>query len=259
MAGLLECCKECFGTQDLYEVLQVTRKATENELKKAYHKVSLRVHPDRVSEAEKQGATRKFQTLGKVYCILSDQDKRAVYDETGEVDEENVIPEDRDWDQYWRLLFKKITVEDIKNFEDKYKGSEEELSDLKQAYVDGQGSMDYILENVLCATIDDEPRFVKIIEKWIRKDEVPRLDNFTKDSKRKKDSRKRKAAAEAVEAEELKKELGLNDTVDSLQSLILQRGKKRAGEMDSFLDSLAAKYGGAGGGGKKKGGKRAGK
>ena len=43
----------------------------------------------------------------------------------------------------------------------------------------------------------------------------------------------------------MKKQLGLNDTADNLQALILERNKKRAGEMDSFLDSLATKYGGA--------------
>ncbi|MPC21835.1 DnaJ subfamily C member 9 [Portunus trituberculatus] len=40
--------------------------------------------------------------------------------EVREVDEENT-PEDKDWNQYWRLLFKKITVESIKNFEREYK------------------------------------------------------------------------------------------------------------------------------------------
>lgn len=44
-----------------------------------------------------------------------------IHSHTGEVDEENT-PEDKDWNQYWRLLFKKITVEDIKNFEHEYKG-----------------------------------------------------------------------------------------------------------------------------------------
>lgn len=256
MPGLLEGCKTCFGTENLYEVLQVQNTASENEVKKAYYKVSLKVHPDRVDEAEKQEATQKFQILGKVYCILSDSEKRAVYDETGEVDEENT-PEDKDWNQYWRLLFKKLTIASIKNFENEYKESEEELNDLKQAYLDGKGSMDYILTNVLCCTIDDEPRFTKILQGWIKDKEVPEFNNFTKESKKKKESRKRKAKAEEAEAEEMKKQLGLNDTADSLQALILERNKKRAGEMDSFLDSIAAKYGG--GTGSKKNNKKSGK
>lgn len=52
-------------------------------MKKGYHKVSLRVHPDRVSPKEKEEATKKFQALGRVYSILSDENKRGVYDETG--------------------------------------------------------------------------------------------------------------------------------------------------------------------------------
>ncbi|KAK7079767.1 DnaJ subfamily C member 9, partial [Halocaridina rubra] len=52
------------------------------------------------------------------------------------------------------------------------------------------------------------------------------------------------AAAEAEEAEEMKKEMGLGNDMDSLQALILKKNKDRAEEMDSFLDNLAAKYGG---------------
>lgn len=52
-------------------------------VKRAYRKASLQCHPDRVSSSEKENATRKFQVLGKVYSILSDKEKRAVYDESG--------------------------------------------------------------------------------------------------------------------------------------------------------------------------------
>jgi hypothetical protein len=54
-----------------------------NTVKKAYYKQSLKVHPDRVTDDEKENATEKFQTLGKVYSILSDKEKRKIYDETG--------------------------------------------------------------------------------------------------------------------------------------------------------------------------------
>lgn len=52
-------------------------------VKRAYYKQSLKVHPDRASDEEKENATEKFQTLGKVYSILSDGEKRKIYDETG--------------------------------------------------------------------------------------------------------------------------------------------------------------------------------
>lgn len=49
------------------------------------------------------------QILGKVYSVLSDQEQRAVYDEQGTVDEDSdVLSQDRDWETYWRLLFKKV-------------------------------------------------------------------------------------------------------------------------------------------------------
>ncbi|CAL4136281.1 unnamed protein product, partial [Meganyctiphanes norvegica] len=157
MPGLIETCQKLFNTSDLYEVLNTPKTSSENELKKAYHKVSLKVHPDRASQEEKEEATKKFQALSHAYSVLADKDRRAVYDESGDVDDENDPPADKDWDQYWRLMFKKITIEDIKNFEKEYKESEEELNDLKQAYLDGEGSIEYISENVLCTTIEDEP------------------------------------------------------------------------------------------------------
>lgn len=49
------------------------------------------------------------QILGRVYAVLSDKEQRAVYDEQGTVDEDTAgLNQDRDWDAYWRLLFKKV-------------------------------------------------------------------------------------------------------------------------------------------------------
>ncbi|GCB86183.1 hypothetical protein scyTo_0026857, partial [Scyliorhinus torazame] len=47
--------------------------------------------------------------LGQVYSVLSDSGPRALYDEQGVVDEEaDIVKRDRDWEEYWRLLFKKV-------------------------------------------------------------------------------------------------------------------------------------------------------
>lgn len=45
--------------------------------------MSLKIHPDRVEESEKKICTEKFQILGRIHAILSDKDKRSVYDRTG--------------------------------------------------------------------------------------------------------------------------------------------------------------------------------
>lgn len=62
--GLLELCEEVFGTADLYRVLGVRREASDGEVRRGYHKVSLQVHPDRVGEGDKEDATRRFQVCG---------------------------------------------------------------------------------------------------------------------------------------------------------------------------------------------------
>ncbi|XP_042645281.1 dnaJ homolog subfamily C member 9 [Tyto alba] len=241
--GLLEECEEAFGSADLYCVLGVRRGASPREIRRGYHRASLRVHPDRAEPHAKEEATRRFQILGKAYAVLSDAEQRALYDEQGTVDEEGeVLRGERDWREYWRLLFKKITVKDIEDFEKSYKDSDEELADIKAAYVEFEGDMDRIMESVLCVDYTDEPRIRKIIEKAIDSGEVPVYKGFVRESKQKRIARKRRAEKEAREAEETKAELGLGGEED-LKALIQSRNKDRKKEMNDFLAQLEAKYG----------------
>lgn len=113
-------------------------------VKKAYHKLSLLVHPDRVEESIKVEATEKFKVLGRIHSILSDNDKRKIYDESGQYDEESEEVVMRNWADYWRSLFKEITVEDINKYEKTYKGSETEIKDLKRAYMDSEYFLFYV-------------------------------------------------------------------------------------------------------------------
>ncbi|NWX01845.1 DNJC9 protein, partial [Caloenas nicobarica] len=249
--GLLEQCEAAFGSPDLYRVLGVRREASAQEIRRGYHRASLRVHPDRAEPGAKEEATRRFQILGRAYAVLSDAEQRALYDEQGAVGEQDAALGERDWLQHWRLLFKKITVKDIEDFEKNYKDSEEELADIKAAYVDFEGDMDRIMESVLCADYTDEPRIRKIIEKAIDSGEVPSYKAFVKESKQKMIARKRRVEKEAREAEKTKEELGLGGE-DDLKALIQSRNKDRKKEMDDFLAQLEAKYGNNA----KKGGKK---
>ena len=191
--SFLDTLEKLFNTKDLYEVLRIKKTASETEIKRAYRKLSLEVHPDRVVEAEKAAATEKFQALSKVHTVLADNEKRALYDESGEIDDDVVVQE-RDWDAYWRLLFKKIAVQDIEEFEKTYKGSEEEVNDITAAYLDYEGDMDAILENVLCATIEDDERCKEILERQIATGKLPKYEAFTNEGKKKKKARKQKVS-----------------------------------------------------------------
>ena len=123
--GIITTCEELFGTTDLYQVLGLEKTASSGQIKKAYHKMSLQVHPDRVGDSERESSTRKFQCVGAVYAVLSDQERRGLYDETGEVEDEMdpLQDKDKDWEEYWRLHFPKISVQvpllTVKCFENK--------------------------------------------------------------------------------------------------------------------------------------------
>src|SRR5262244_2789820 len=66
---------------DYYEVLSVTRTASDQELKAAYRKLAMQYHPDRnPGNAEAEG---KFKEASEAYQVLSDPQKRAAYDRFG--------------------------------------------------------------------------------------------------------------------------------------------------------------------------------
>ena len=67
--------------RDYYEVLGVEKGASAEEIKKAYRKNAMKYHPDR-NPGDKE-AEEKFKELGEAYEVLSDDDKRARYDQFG--------------------------------------------------------------------------------------------------------------------------------------------------------------------------------
>lgn len=67
---------------DYYEVLGVQRYASCADIKKAYHKVALKWHPDKNPE-NKEEAERKFKEVAEAYEVLSNDEKRDIYDKYG--------------------------------------------------------------------------------------------------------------------------------------------------------------------------------
>lgn len=67
--------------RDYYEVLGVSRNASEEEIKRAYRKLAVKFHPDK--NPTDPHAEEKFKELGQAYDVLMDADKRAAYDRFG--------------------------------------------------------------------------------------------------------------------------------------------------------------------------------
>lgn len=69
------------GAQDFYKLLGLKRSASQKEIKKAYRSKSLEFHPDKNKE---EGAADKFAEIAYAYEILTDEEKKGIYDRHGE-------------------------------------------------------------------------------------------------------------------------------------------------------------------------------
>ncbi|KAJ9158421.1 DnaJ-domain-containing protein [Coniochaeta hoffmannii] len=68
---------------DLYELLGVDKTASQNDIKKAYRKLALQHHPDKVPEEQRAESEVKFKAVTQAYEILRDEEKRHLYDTHG--------------------------------------------------------------------------------------------------------------------------------------------------------------------------------
>ncbi|KZV64945.1 DnaJ-domain-containing protein [Peniophora sp. CONT] len=260
-----------FGTEeaDLYGALGLTSTATGDDIKKAYRKLALKYHPDKhasASEDAKAEAAHKFQQVGFAYAVLSDEKRRAHFDKTGRTDEGFEDMGEDGWEDYFADLFDGVSKERLDNDKREYQGSTEELHDIKAAYVETSGDLEEIMNQIPHSTHEDEARITIIVSGLVKSGELPAFETWEMSSKDEKARlvRKKQAAKEAGEAEELAKELGVweefygsgkagprkgkgkakakkgeeDEDVSSLQALILKKQKNRA----SLFDNLAAKY-----------------
>lgn len=267
---------------DLYAVLGLTSTATLENIKKAYRKLALLYHPDKhagSSSKDQTDASRKFQQVGYAYAVLGDEKRRKRYDETGRTDEGEGLgfgPGDEGgWEEYFAAMFEEVTRKRLDEMKKEYQGSSsplvhisnsyftgsgEELEDIKEAYLSGEGDIEHIMAHVPHTTYEDEPRVIALVKRLIKSKKITSLpvwEASVKDEKAKKE-RKKRGEKEAQEAEETAKELGVWDEFygsgekgkrgsskqakeDTLQALIQKRAANRSA--GSFLDALAAKYG----------------
>ncbi|KAK2380793.1 dnaJ protein subfamily B member [Trifolium repens] len=76
---------------DYYKILQVDKNANDEELKKAYRKLAMKWHPDK-NPTNKKEAEAKFKQISEAYDVLSDPEKRGIYDQYGEEGLKGQVP-----------------------------------------------------------------------------------------------------------------------------------------------------------------------
>ncbi|KAK4392437.1 Chaperone protein dnaJ 6 [Sesamum angolense] len=138
----------------------VDKAASQQEIKKAYYKLALRLHPDKNPDDEE--AKEKFQQLQKVISILGDEEKVQymtrqavlmmlevnIYDDNvkmkscPELDIDLAGDAIQNLRTFFRTMYKKISEADIEEFEANYRGSDSEKKDLLELYKKCKGNMD---------------------------------------------------------------------------------------------------------------------
>lgn len=76
--------------KDYYKILEISKDASESEIKKAYKRAALKSHPDKCqdsSEVGREAAERAFKDVGEAYSVLSDSQKRHRYDAGQDLEE----------------------------------------------------------------------------------------------------------------------------------------------------------------------------
>ncbi|KAL1405788.1 hypothetical protein Q8F55_007464 [Vanrija albida] len=201
----------------LYTTLGVKRESASDEIRKAYRKAALLCHPDKhshKSEKEQAAASVKFQRIGFSWAVLSDEKRRKRYDATGRTDELQFgDAEEAGWDAYFDDLFERVDRKMLDDDKEKYQGSEDELEDLRDAYIKGKGDLVVIMSRVPHSAWVDEKRFVVAIEAEITAGNLERTAKWTSTStdERASEGRRKNEEKSAKAAEKRAKELGVHD------------------------------------------------
>ncbi|KAM3339465.1 chaperone protein dnaJ 6 [Capsicum galapagoense] len=221
--------------KSLYEILGVETTASQQEIKKAYYKLALRLHPDKNPDDEE--AKEKFQQLQKVISILGDEKKRALYDQTGCVDDDDLAGDVENLKEFFRAMHPKITEADIEKFEANYRGSESERTDLIDLYKKYKGKMTRLFCSMICSdTKLDSHRFKDILDEAVAAGEIKSTKAYEKWAKEV--SETKPPTSPLRRRQKAKKES------EDLYAIISQRQNERRGKMNSMFSSLVNKYGG---------------
>lgn len=114
-------CEKYYGFADFYEILGIKKSCSDVEIKKAYYKTALKIHPDKVPKEKQVEAAERFKVITKIKEILLDSEKKFFYDKFKRISsEEDTVS--NTWLVDWQQFFKPITDVDIEKSKIQYIG-----------------------------------------------------------------------------------------------------------------------------------------
>lgn len=185
----------------------------------------MKIHPDKNQEDKE--ASEKFNKLHEAYKLLLDDEKRKIYDETGEIDDRIDINVENTY-MYFRDIYPTITKDDIDNFAERYIGSEMEREDLINFYNEKDGDIKGLLECIPLSTNEDIDRYLEIYEELFKEKLLIKNKKFL-------NTKKKIRKIQEDNPEEVKEEAKkLNDLVSMIQA----KKRNRAGYLDVLSNDL---------------------
>ncbi|BAM82126.1 similar to DnaJ homolog [Cyanidioschyzon merolae strain 10D] len=234
-------------SRSFYDILGVGRTATPDEIKKAYRRLVLSVHPDRVHAGGRAGdpaalreAHENFLQLQRVYETLIDEEKRAYYDETGKcLDEGQHLVEESTLDalhRFFRTCQRRITEEDIVAFEAKYRNSDMEREDVLNHYRNFCGKVEHLIDHIPYSDESDISRFIQILDDALSKGELERTPAYAGSRKTLLGRAKRSTHRARKPGKSERNKFA------ALQEAIISKREDRATQLEALCDRIAAKY-----------------
>lgn len=196
--------------------------------------MALKYHPDKMEKSDKT-AGDMFQKILCAYNILKDSAKRAIYDKTGVVSDKDPTSVEQFVEayQYYRNEFPELREQDIESFEGKYRHSLEEKNDLLEFYLDNEGKITLILQNIILSRNSDLKRFLKFFEEELKNgDQKQEMLQWKKNFDKSKKKIKKLSNKEAKEAKKIKE-----DRLASLSQALLLRRKERSQNFFKHFES----------------------
>lgn len=139
-------------------------------VKRSYYKLALKYHPDRVTMNERKEAADKFNIIHNAYSILSDLDKKKLYDDGSDI----LFAKTTIFAQ-WEHYLKPMNQTEFDRAREAYQGSEKEEADLIREFKIGNGSFTHLLNTIPFMRIEDENRIIETIKNLISWDKIPKL------------------------------------------------------------------------------------